>query len=83
MQVVDEAITLVEKKAGPSSAPAKKLANRFKQICVDNALGDPTVYVKWSAAMQGRDRTGDPDARKQTAWMFLASAMDAAAPNPR
>lgn len=83
MQVVDDAITLVEKKAGPSSAPAKKLANRFKQICVDNALGDPTVYVKWSAAMQDRDRTGDPDARKQTAWIFLASAMDAAAPNPR
>jgi DNA-binding transcriptional MerR regulator len=77
MRVVDDAITLVEKKAGPSSAPAKKLANRFKQICVDSSLGDPTVYVKWSAAMQDRDRTGDSDARKRTAWMFLASAIDA------
>jgi hypothetical protein len=82
MRIVDDAITLVEKKAGPSSAPAKQLATRFKQICVDSSLGDPTVYVKWSAAMQDRDRTGDPDARKRTAWMFLASAIDAAAPNP-
>jgi hypothetical protein len=83
MRVVDDAIALVEKKAGPSSAPAKRLANRFKQICVDSSLGDPTVYVKWSAAMQDRDGAEDPDARKRTAWMFLASAIDAAAPNPR
>jgi hypothetical protein len=83
MRAVDEAMALVEKNAGPSSTTAKQLANRFKQICVDSSLGDPTVYVKWSAAMQARNTAADPDARKPAAWMFLASAIEAAAPNPR
>jgi DNA-binding transcriptional MerR regulator len=74
MRIVDEAVTLIHKNSGPSSAPAKALAHRLAQICTDHSLGDPAVYARWSAAMQRGDKSADVDARRKAAWGFLASA---------
>lgn len=72
----DEATRLVESKVGPSSAPAMALANRLAQICSDHSLGDPLVYARWAGAMQFRS-SADENARKKSAWAYLASALQA------
>ncbi len=76
-QVTDEAEKLVERKAEPSSAPAKALANRLALICSDHSLGDPVVYARWAGAMQFR-RSAEVNARMTGAWAYLASAAQAA-----
>jgi hypothetical protein len=68
----------------PSSAPAMALANRLVRICSDHSPGDPLVYARWAGAMQFR-RSADENARKKSAWAYLASALQAHAasePNP-
>jgi DNA-binding transcriptional MerR regulator len=76
--VVDEAAMLVDKKAQPSAAPAQALVGRLRQICANHSLGNTLVYVRWARAMQFRWPTKD-NARKQAAWAFLASAIEAVA----
>ena len=76
--VVDEAAGLADKKAQPSAAPAQALAARAGQICVDHALGDPLIYVRWARAMQSQYRAGEL-ARKQAGWTFLVDAIGATA----
>jgi MerR family transcriptional regulator, thiopeptide resistance regulator len=75
-QTADEATRLVESKVGPSSAAAMALANRLAQICSDHSLGDPLVYARWAGAMQFRS-SADENARKKSAWAYLASALQA------
>jgi DNA-binding transcriptional MerR regulator len=75
-QTVDEAAKLVESKEDPSSPPAITLANRLAQICSDHALGDPLIYARWAGAMQFRS-SADENARRQSAWAHLASALQA------
>jgi hypothetical protein len=52
------------------------LANRLAQICSDHSLGDPLVYARWAGAMQFRS-SADENARKKSAWAYLASALQA------
>jgi hypothetical protein len=75
MQIADEAVMLVERKAEPSSAPAKTLVKRLAQICADHSLGDPAVYARWSTAMQRDDESADLDARRKAGWEFLTRAV--------
>jgi hypothetical protein len=73
-QAADEAAKLAEGKMDPSSAPAMALANRLVRICSDHSLGDPLVYARWAGAMQFRS-SADENARKKSAWAYLASAL--------
>ena len=75
-QTVDEAAQLVENKVAPSSPPAITLANRLARICSDHSLGDPLTYARWAGAMQFRS-SADENARRQSAWAHLASALQA------
>jgi DNA-binding transcriptional MerR regulator len=78
-QNADEAAKLVHSKVDPSSAPAMVVANRLAQICADHSLGDPLVYARWAGAMQFRG-SADENARRKSAWEYLASALQAHAP---
>jgi hypothetical protein len=78
-QTADEATKLVESKVDPSSALAMALANRLARICSDHSLGDPMVYARWAGAMQFRS-SADENARRKSAWAYLASALQAHAP---
>lgn len=78
-QITEEAAKLVESKVDPSSAPAMVLANRVARICSDHSLGDPLVYARWARAMQFRS-SAEENARKKSAWAYLASALQAHAP---
>jgi DNA-binding transcriptional MerR regulator len=73
-QIIDEAAQLVEGKVDPSSAPASALSDRLTRICSDHSLGDPLVYARWAGAMQFRS-SADENARKKSAWAYLASAV--------
>jgi hypothetical protein len=77
-QAAADASKLVESRADPSSAPAMALANRLARICSDHSLGDPLVYVRWAGAMQFR-RSDDENARRGSAWAYLANALQALA----
>jgi hypothetical protein len=79
-KIVDEAVMLAEKKAVPSSAPAKSLASRLTQICISHSLGDPVVYARWSCAML-RGQSADGDAARQTGWALLTNAIRPEAPS--
>lgn len=78
-QTADEAAKLAENNTDPSSAPAIALADCLTRICSDHSLGDPLVYARWAHAMQFR---GSPEenARRKSAWAYLASALQARAP---
>lgn len=75
-QTADEAAKLAASKMDPSSAPATALVNRLARICSDHSLGDPLVYARWAGAMQFRS-SADENARKKSAWAYLASALQA------
>jgi DNA-binding transcriptional MerR regulator len=75
-QTADEAAKLAESKMDPSSAPAVALANRLARICSDHSLGDPLMYARWAGAMQFRS-SADENARRKSAWAYLASALQA------
>jgi hypothetical protein len=77
-QAAADASKLVESRADPSSAPAMALANRLARICSDHSLGDPLVYARWAGAMQFR-RSDDENARRRSAWAYLANALQALA----
>ena len=79
-QTADEAAKLVESKVNQSSAPAMELANRLTRICSDHSLGDPLIYARWAGAMQFRSSAGE-NARKKSAWAYLASALETHAPH--
>jgi DNA-binding transcriptional MerR regulator len=81
-QTADEAAKLAESKVDPSSAAAVALANRLARICSDHSLGDPLVYARWAGAMQFRS-SADENARKKSAWGYLASALQAHAEGSR
>jgi len=74
--IVDEAAVLVDEKAQPSAAPAQALVGRLQRICADYSLGDPLVHARWARATLFRWPTEDSP-RKQAAWMFLASVIEA------
>lgn len=76
----DEAAKLIERKVDPSSAMARALTDRLMQICSDHALGEPLVYARWAGAMQFRE-SAEVNARRTSAWMYLASALQATAPD--
>lgn len=78
-QTADEAAKLVESKVPPSTAPAIALANRLALICSEHSLGDPLVYARWAGAMQFRG-SADENARRKSAWVYLASVLQAHAP---
>ena len=75
--IADEAAVLVDNKAQPSAAAAQALVSRLRRICADHSLGDHLVYVRWARAILFRWPAED-NARKQAAWAFLASAIEAA-----
>jgi DNA-binding transcriptional MerR regulator len=75
-QIADDAAKLAESKVDASSAPAIALVNQLTRICADHSLGDPLVYACWAAAMQFR-RSADENARTKSAWVYLASALQA------
>jgi DNA-binding transcriptional MerR regulator len=77
-QAADEAVKLMEQRVDPSSAPATALAKCLARICSDHSLGAPLVYARWAGAMQFR-RSADENARLQSAWAYLAGAIQAAA----
>jgi DNA-binding transcriptional MerR regulator len=79
-QINDEAIKLVESKIDPSSAPARTLVTNLTRICADHALGDPTVYARWAAAMQFRN-SAEENARRKNAWAYLVNAIQTHAPH--
>jgi hypothetical protein len=76
-QTADEAAGLLDGKADASAAEA--LAKRVARICADHSLGDPLVYARWAGAMQFRG-SADEDARRKSAWEYLANALRARAP---
>ncbi|MBX5462896.1 MAG: hypothetical protein IRZ28_17640 [Steroidobacteraceae bacterium] len=80
-QIADEAATLVERKMAVSSPPATALADRLTQICSDYSLGDPMVYARWAGAMQFR-KSAHENARRRSAWEYLAAALQAHTPRP-
>jgi DNA-binding transcriptional MerR regulator len=75
-QAADEAAKLAESRVDPSSAPGVTLANRLARICSDHSLGDPLVYARWAIAMQFRG-PADENARRRSAWAYLAGALQA------
>jgi DNA-binding transcriptional MerR regulator len=75
--IVDEAGVLVDEKARTYAAPAQALVGRLQRICADYSLGDPVTHVRWARAILFRWPAED-NARKQAAWVFLASAIEAA-----
>jgi hypothetical protein len=83
-QVADETAKLVEQKAAPTSEPGQALAKRLALVCSDHSLGDPLGYARW-APYSPFCRSADEkeNARLTSIWAFLASALEAAAPDAR
>lgn len=67
---------LAESNTDAFSAPAMALANRLARICSEHSLGDALVYARWAGAMQFRG-FADENARRKTAWAYLAGALQA------
>ena len=83
-QVADEATKLVEQKAEPTSGPGQALAKHLALICSDHSLGDPLDYARWAPYSPFRSSAQEKEnARLTSAWAFLASALEAAAPGAR
>ncbi len=79
--IADEAAALIDHRTRPSAAAAQALVERLRRTCADYSLGDPLVYARWARAILFRWPVED-NARKQTAWAFLANAFKAD-PNKR
>lgn len=77
-KAADEAAMLAEGRTDPSSAPAGALADRLVRICTEHSLGDALVYARWAGAMQFR-QSADENARRRSAWAYLAGALQAQA----
>jgi DNA-binding transcriptional MerR regulator len=80
-QVTDAATKLVEQKVEPTSEPGQALAKRLAHICSDHALGDPVGYARRTPYHPYRRSADEKEnARLTSAWAFLASALESAAP---
>lgn len=84
MQITDEAAKLVEQKVDPTSEPGQALARHLALFCADHSLGDPLFYAQWAPYSPFRESADEKErARLTSAWAFLASALQAAAPGAR
>ena len=78
--VTEEAAKLMDGKVEPASAPAQALAKRLSLICSDHSLGDALLYARSAPVMQFL-KFSEVNARKTGAWAYLASALQASAPD--
>jgi len=74
--LLSDASALIDAHSDPAAAEADDLVRRWRQVCLEDLLGDPYAVAR-CAPFFGRVSRVDPGELKEQAWEFIARAIRA------